>query len=34
MERFSLYEKDEILEIIYRHLKIRNIQTQYFDSYI
>lgn len=33
MERFSLYEKDNVLRTICEYLKTTNIETQYFDSY-
>ncbi|WP_051420538.1 hypothetical protein [Helicobacter pametensis] len=33
MEKFSLYEKDNVLETICEYLKTTNIETQYFDSY-
>lgn len=33
MEKFSLYEKNNILQVICEYLKTTNIQTPYFESY-
>lgn len=33
MERFPLYEKNNVLQVICEYLKTTSIETQYFDSY-